>query len=239
MGAHLPDPLVLVHLSGATIGLIAGYLAMVVRKGSSMHRMAGNVFVAGMLTMGLTGAYIATFLRPSAGNFAGGIMTVYLVSTAWVAGRRREQGVTLFDVIAFLAIVALGAAQLRWGLQAMNSPTHRYQGYPPGMFFTFCTIAWLFALGDVRMFFRRGLAGARRIARHLWRMCFTLLFATFSLYPGNSTKLFSPALRGNPLLWTPHILLLASMIYYLVRTLRRKRPRVAAPELPDLSLKAA
>ena len=239
MGAHMPEPLVLVHMSGAIVGLIAGYLSMILRKGSSMHRIAGNVFFAGMLTMAGTGAYMATFLRPSHGNFMGGVLTLYLVSTGWVAGKRREQGVIAFDVVAFLAILALGAAAMRWGLLAANSPKHLLEGYPPGMFYTFGTIALLFAVADVRMFLRHGVAGARRVARHLFRMCFTLLFATVSLYPGNSSKLFSPALRGNPLLWTPHILLIASMIYYMVRTLRRRRPRAAAPEVPDLSLKAA
>lgn len=238
MGAHLPEPLVIVHLSGAIVGLIAGYFSMILRKGSSMHRIAGNVFVAGMLTMGLTGAYIATFIRPSEGNLLGGSLTVYLVSTAWVAGRRREHRVTAFDVIAFLAIFALGVRGIGWGVQAANNPRHLLHSYPPGMFYTFGTISLLWAVADVRMFLRRGVSGARRIARHLWRMGFTLLFATVSLYPGNA-KLFSPALRGNPLLWTPHILLIASMIYYMVRTLRRKRMRAAAPELSDVSLKAA
>ncbi len=238
MSAHLPSPLVLIHLSGATIGLIAGYLSILLRKGSSMHRIAGNIFVAGMLTMGGTGAFIATFLRPNDGNFIGGVLTVYLVSTGWVAGRRREQAVNAFDVIAFLAIFALGAAAIRWGLLASASPTHRLDGYPPGMFFTFGTIALLFAVADVRLFVRRGVAGARRVARHLWRMCLALLFATISLYPGNS-RLFSPALRGNPLLFAPHILLIVSMIYWMVRTLRRKRQRAAAADVPDLSLKAA
>jgi len=44
-------PLLLVHICGAVVGLLSGYLAMLVRKGSGLHEAAGRVYVVSMLTM--------------------------------------------------------------------------------------------------------------------------------------------------------------------------------------------
>ena len=42
------------------------------------------------------------------------------------------------------------------------------------------SIILLAAVGDVRMIHAGGLQGTRRLARHLWRMCFGLFIATGS-----------------------------------------------------------
>lgn len=39
------SPLLTAHIGGAAIGLISGYLAMLLRKGSNLHRLAGDFFV--------------------------------------------------------------------------------------------------------------------------------------------------------------------------------------------------
>src|SRR5258708_39952501 len=79
------------HVCSAAIGLISGVLAMVFRKGSGLHRAAGDVFTLSMLSMGLVAAYLAIFMKPNVGNVMGGLLVSYLVTTGWMAGRRREQ----------------------------------------------------------------------------------------------------------------------------------------------------
>jgi hypothetical protein len=44
------------------------------------------------------------------------------------------------------------------------------------------------AAGDFRMLLRGGLFGAKRIARHLWRMCFGLFIASGSFFLGPSNR---------------------------------------------------
>ena len=42
----------------------------------------------------------------------------------------------------------------------------------------------LAAVGDLRMIRAGGIRGAKRIARHLWRMCFSFFVATGSFSSG-------------------------------------------------------
>lgn len=214
--------LALIHVCGATVGLISGFLSTLLRKGSDMHRIAGNVFFAAMLCMGASGAYMAVFVKPNDGNVLGGVLTIYLVSTGWMAARRREQRVSAFDIAALVVVLAVVAAHMTLGVRAALSPTHLHQGYPAAMFFVFGSITLLFAAADVRMIVRGGVSGAARVARHLWRMCFVLLFATLSLYPGNRNRLFSEVPK-SVLLYLPHIFLIASMIFWMIY-IRRRRP---------------
>src|SRR3954462_2884114 len=103
----LPSPIVLIHMCGAVVAMIAGALAMIFRKGSSLHRIAGNFFTGAMRCMGGAGAFSAIFLRPNGGNEVAGSLPLYPVPTGWRAGRRREQKTSAFERIALLAALAI------------------------------------------------------------------------------------------------------------------------------------
>lgn len=206
--------LLLVHICGAVIGLISGFMAMLFRKGSGVHAVAGNVFVVAMLAMSASGAYIAQFQSPNRLNVVVAVLTFYLVATSRLAARRREGKVGTFDWIALFVVAADGIAGIIWGLQGAD-------GMPAAAYFIFGTIALLCARADVRMLVGGGVTGPKRIARHLVRMSTALLIATFSLYPGQA-KLFSAAVRETNLLFIPHILLVGAMIFYSVRMRRTK-----------------
>jgi hypothetical protein len=215
------SPVLLLHISGAVVGLLSGAMAVLFRKGSGWHAAAGNVFFVSMLCMSSSAAYVAVFERPNRVNFMMGILTFYLVSTAWVAAKRRDGKPGLFDWVALLIVLADGLAGFVWGLMAASSSTGSLDKMPAPFYFVFGSIALLCAVADLRMIARGGYTGARRIARHLWRMCFPLWIAGMSLYPGQA-KLFSKALRDTHLLTLPQWLLLAFMIFSLVRVLRSR-----------------
>ncbi|HYK01192.1 MAG TPA: hypothetical protein VE974_05505 [Thermoanaerobaculia bacterium] len=213
--------LLMLHICGAVIGLISGFMAMLFRKGSGLHAVAGNVFFIAMLCMSASGAYIAQFDKPNKANFLVATLTFYLVSTAWMAARRRQGTTGIFDRLALLVVAADGTAGIIWGLQAVSSAAGTKDGMPAPIYFIFGTIALLCAVSDVRMLARGGITGAKRIARHLLRMSTALLIATMSLYPGQA-KLFPDALRETNLLFIPHVLLIGSMLFYMVRVRRTK-----------------
>lgn len=223
--------LILIHVCGATIGLISGALSMIFPKGSGLHRVAGTFFVVSMLAMSGAGAYMAAFIRPNIGNVMGGVLAFYLVSTAWKAGRRRERRVGAFDIAALVVVTALVTGEMVLGVQAATSPTHTKAGYPAALFFIFGTLSLLFALSDVRMIVRGGVEGAQRIARHLWRMGFAFLLAALSFFPGQAGRFFTKAAIRTPIYYAPHLILLIATIYWLVRVRSRKRlPRREAIE---------
>jgi hypothetical protein len=215
-------PLILLHVSSAAVALLSGFMAMAFRKGSGLHGAAGTVFFVSMLSMSGLGAFIAAFLRPNNGNVMGGTLAFYLVATGWMAARRRDREVGIFDWSALLVALAIGAAGATWGIQAATSQIGLKDGYPPFLYFIFASVALLFVASDVRMIVRGGVFGAKRIARHLWRMCFALLFATLSFYPGQA-RLFPKWLRETNLLNVPAVLLVGAMLLWLYRVSVRKR----------------
>jgi len=220
--------LMMIHVCGAIVGLLSGFMAMTFRKGSGLHGAAGNIFFVSMLSMSSAGAYMAAFIKPNNGNIMGGVLTFYLVATAWVAARRRDRTVGAFDWSALLVVLAIGAAGVTWGVQAAISKSGLKDGYPPFLYFIFGSIALLFAASDVRMILRGGVFGAQRIARHLWRMCLALLFATLSFYPSRA-HLFPKWLNETNLLYVPHVLLVGAMLFALYRVSSRKRVQQSKP----------
>ncbi len=63
------------------------------------------------------------------------------------------------------------------GIRVLSSGTRSQGGVPVGMFFFLGSICLLAAAGDIRKLVSGGLFGAKRVARHLWRMCFGLFIA--------------------------------------------------------------
>jgi uncharacterized membrane protein len=215
-------PILVIHISAATAGLLSGALAMMLRKGSSRHGAAGTVFFGSMLIMTSTAAYIAAFLRPNALNVVVALLTFYLVTTAWWTARHRDGRTGAFEVVALVFILLVAAAGLTFGFEAASSPTGAKDHMPAGLYFFFGSMALLGAISDIRMLARGGVTGPRRVARHLYRMCFALLIATFSFYPGQA-KLFPMWLRETNLLFVPHVLLLGSMLFHRFRVMRRNK----------------
>jgi len=231
--------LVVTHISAATIGLLSGYLAITLRKGSGMHRIAGNIFFVSMLMMSSSAAYLAAFLKPNAMNVLMGLLTFYLVSTGWWAGKRKDGAPGKFELGAMLFAFTVGIGGIMVGVQAANSASGSRNGYPSEMYVFFGSVAVLCAASDVRMFVRRGLAGTRRMARHLWRMSLALLIATGSFFPGQARNL-PQWFRETSLVYVPHLLLIASMIYWMIRIRikKRVRRRTADPEPVSTQLAA-
>jgi hypothetical protein len=64
-------PILILHICGGTLGMLSGFAAAFLRKGSRRHDIAGNVFVASMPILSVTGTYMA-FLKSQPGNVLGG-----------------------------------------------------------------------------------------------------------------------------------------------------------------------
>lgn len=221
--------ILIVHISAAAIGLLAGATALAVRKGGRLHRLAGNVFFVSMLTMAAIGASVAPFLpQPQRGSAIGGVITFYLVATAWATVRRKQGTVGRFEVGALVVAISAASADVVLGLQAANSPTGMLEGAPAPAYFVFASIAGGAAAGDLRMILKGGLRGAQRIARHLWRMCVAVLIAAFSFFLGQQ-QVFPESLRGSFWLFVPEMVVLGLMIFWLCRVLFTNAYKTPAP----------
>jgi uncharacterized membrane protein len=209
------SPLLIFHICGGTLGLLSGAAAVSFRKGSRRHRIAGKVFVLSMMGMSAAGAYMA-FMKSQTNNVFGGVLTIYLVATAWTTASRREGTTGIFDWGALLVALAMAIGMGTYGFEAANSPTGSKAGVPAGMYFLLGSVALLAAAGDVRMLVRGGVFGVDRLARHLWRMCFGLFIAAASVFIARP-RLFPAVLRTTGVLLLLGILPLIVMIFWLLR----------------------
>jgi hypothetical protein len=206
-----------VHIIAGSIAIISGFISVFAIKGLKLHRKSGMLFVYSMLVLALTGAAIAT-LKHQPASIIGGLLAFYLVTTAFLAVRPRDYWFRLIHVVAFAFGASVSAFAFKIGFDALHSATGTSQGVPAGMLFFFATIALLSALGDARMLVTGGLQGPHRIARHLWRMCFSLFIASGSFFLGQA-KVIPKPIRILPLLAIPALLPLVLLLYWLARVL--------------------
>jgi uncharacterized membrane protein len=224
------SPLLPVHISAGILGILSGAAAMSFRKGGPRHALAGKVFVAAILTLGSSAVYLA-LMKHQMSNVLGGTFACYLVATAWATARRREGETGIFDRLALLVPLLVGIALWILGLEVVYGHTKPANGVPLGMYFFMGSVMVLAAAGDIRMLLRGGVFGAKRIVRHLWRMCFGLFIATGSFFLGQQ-QVFPNWLRGSSVLFVPALLPLVLLIFWLFRvwfsSTYRKKP-VQAP----------
>ena len=208
-------PILVLHIIGGSLGVLSGFVAAFLRKGSRQHAIAGNVFVASMLTMASAGVFLA-IMKSQPGNTLGGTLTFYLVATSWMTARRRTPETSLVDWGALLLVLAIAGVEMIWGLQAAISPTGMKYDYPPGPYFFMGSVATLAAVGDFRLLLRGGVSGTQRIARHLWRMCFAFFIAAASVFLARQ-HLFPEIMRKTGALIVLSFLPLAVMMFWLIR----------------------
>lgn len=211
-----------IHILAGSLALLFGYVALYSPKGAVVHRRSGMVFVYAMLTMSVFGALIA-MMREEAPklNVPVALLTFYLVVTGLTTMRPPFARSRWLDIGALVLVLGVALAYVVFGFQAI-ADIETVDGLPAPIFFTFGVVALLAAGGDVRMLYSGPLKGARRIARHLWRMCFALFIAALSFFIGQA-GVFPERVRIIPLLALPVLAVPVTMLYWLWRIRIRRR----------------
>jgi len=211
----MPLP-VAVHITAGSVGLVSGYVALYSTKGAPVHRRVGMVFVYSMLTMCTMGAILAVAHNkgPSI-NVPAALITASMVVTALTTVRPPSTLTRRIDLAATIATLSVAIVNAIYAFQAFAGGGTR-DGIPAFPFILFGTAGLLATIGDVRIMRYGPLRGARRIARHLWRMCFALLVAALSFFIGQA-KVIPKPIRIMPLLALPLLVVIVTMIYWLWR----------------------
>ena len=209
------SPILLLHICSGTAGVLSGFAAAFLRKGSRRHGLAGKVFAISMLTLGSSGVYLA-LMKSDPGTALGGALTFYFVATAWMTVRRKVGGPSIVDWGALAVVLAIAATEIAFGVEALRSRTGLEYGYPAALYFIFGTLALLSFAGDVRMLAHGGISGTPRIARHLWRMCFAWFVASGSIFLARP-HLFPVFMRKTGMLYLLSYLPLILMLFWLIR----------------------
>lgn len=208
-------PILILHICAGTLAIPSGFAAALFRKGSRQHALAGDVFGVSMLAMAAAGVWLAV-MKSQPGNIVGGTLTLYLVTTGWMTARRRIPETSLMDWGSLVVVLSLCAVELTWGIEAATSPSGLKYDYSAGPYFFLGSVALLATVGDIRLLTGGGISGGRRIARHLWRMCFGWFVASSSLFLARQ-KLFPELMQKSGSLFLLSFLPLLVMIFWLVR----------------------
>jgi uncharacterized membrane protein len=224
------------HILAGMLALVFGYVALFATKGAALHRRAGMLFVYAMVAMSLSGALMDALNNwRITVNVVAGLLTFYFVTTALLTVRPRLQGSQRIDAIAMLFGLTVAILAFRSAFEMSRSG--RPETAPA---FIFGVVGLLAAVGDVRMMRAGSIQGVRRIARHLWRMCFAMWVAAASFFWGPPRRV--PEVIRIPALQAVAVLIpVAAMLYWLWRVRVRQSfrglvgvsaPRVIALERP-------
>jgi hypothetical protein len=212
----------LIHILAGLLALAAGAIALFSAKGSLLHRKSGLGFAGAMLVLTATAVVLAVFVSPNRVNVIAALLTFYLVGTGLLTVRRDvEQARAALTGFMLLALAG-SAYAFGLALEAMGNGNGRVDGIPAAPLLMFGMIGLLGGALDARLLLAGSIQGPHRLARHLWRMGFALWIATMSFFLGQARH-FPPAIRKSGLLALPVLLVLAMLVYWLVRVLRRKR----------------
>ncbi len=208
-------PLLPIHILSGSIALAAGFAALALRKGGSVHARAGTVFLVSMLGLAMTGGIIAA-AQSEHGTVVIALFTSYLVATSWLAARNRsgapgwpeKAGLVwgLGGLAGFLAIAAIG----------FSLPGGRVDSLPAPAYLPFAALVGVAVAFDIAFLMRGRLTARQRIGRHLWRMALAFLIAALSFFLGQQ-RVMPEWMRGSPLLYVPPLLVLVSLVYYTLR----------------------
>lgn len=205
-----------IHIAAGVLALILGAVALLARKGARLHRRSGQLFVYAMLVMGITASVL--------GNIGGGLMSAYFVVTALTTVRPNTAWTRWVNGGALAVVVVLAVGSMDKGFKAFASPGGMLNGVPFVMLFFIGAVMAIAAAGDVRVMRSGPLRGGRRLARHLWRMCFALFIAAGSFFSiqARVAKLLpepftTPAMRVLPI-----ALVFIAMFYWLWRVRGRR-----------------
>jgi hypothetical protein len=210
------------HIGGGTVGLVSGTIAAVARKGGPLHRAAGNIFFGSMLVMAVLACYLAVVIPGQIVNLFIGIFALYLVATAWITARRRPGAIGAAEKIA-LAVAVLCAPfvilsfELAAGLPPFFKSAVVFKGPVLIAIYSFTTVLVIAAASDAKVVLMGGIAGAPRIARHLWRMCLCLTLAAGSAFTNGVARLLPGPYHVPTILFLPQFLPLGLLIFWMIR----------------------
>ena len=206
-----------VHILAGSLALLFGYVALYAAKGGRLHRKSGMLFVYAMVALSLSGALMEILKAWTVTvNVVAGLMTFYFVTTALLTVRRRTQESSWLDGAGVLLALTVSGLAFKAGFEL--SSRGRPEAAPS---FIFGIVGILAAAGDIRMMRARGIEGPRRIARHLWRMCFAMWVAAASFFWGPPRRVPEP-IRIPALQAVAVLVPIAAMLYWLWRVRVRR-----------------
>lgn len=211
--------LIFLHMMTGAMVVVSGTIALFLKKGSLLHKLAGRLFVCSMISM-LPIVALSASVKPeniSSLGFLFVFFITYLVVSAWVTIHRSKLEIGLMDVLAPIFAFHICVAGLFMGVKALFETSGIASETPTEAFFFFSAFAAFAMALDLNNLRMNGVRGKHRIIRHVWRMCCGLFFAVSSLFTGPGSVVFPESIRTNPLLSVPEIVVVLISVFWVCR----------------------
>jgi len=215
-------PVLYTHIAAGMTAIVTGYVALFALKGGAIHKKIGLWFVFAMVAMGMLGAVVA-MAEGKASSVNSGLTSAYFVVTAIMTVRPPTAATRRVTIVAMSVILIMSILGATAAIQTLAAGKRSLNGVPVAVLSAFAIIDFLCARSDWRVL-REGIQGSRRIARHLWRMCFSLFIATGSFFIGQAHVIPKP-IRMWSILLPLAFLPLAAMGYWIWRIRVRQQLR--------------
>lgn len=213
--------LLILHIAAGTVGIIAGFAIIFLKKGQQIHKHIGWIFMVTMLILGTSGIIIAVAKNIPLSMLNGGLVC-YLVLSSFITIRAKIRFSSMINQPLFgVGLILLIGYSYYFYLAFKNSP-EPIGGFGPSAFAIFGLITFYALSEDLYFMFRNTVAGKVVLIRHLWRMLLPLFMASAAVFLGQA-KLFPTALAQSGALFIPVIFVLLSLLYWIIKISFQKK----------------
>ena len=222
-----------IHIAAGALAIVFGFTALFVKKGGTIHRRGGMLFVYAMLVMGTTASILEFFKGAGVSNVVAAVLSIYFVGTALTTVRPPSRWTRAINITALIVAITLVFLSVLGGVKNVSTPGLSGGGVPfrtiGMMSFILATVLTLAAAGDVRIMLSGMPRGGRRLARHLWRMCFALFIAAGSFFSIRErvAKILPEPFTTGWMRALPILVLFGAMFYWLWRVRGRRGDSIA------------
>ena len=208
-----------IHFPTGAVAILAAIAAFYYPKGSSKHKKAGQVFTVTMFIMLISGG-IAGALKGSVEDMFLAALVSYTVFTAWLTVRHHQPVIGILEYLALVYIVI-------FGLAALSVDPQWDKVEEPGVFVFDAIMALVFAVGDINNIRLKGMNRTYQLARHIWRISFSLVWAALA-FGDKIIKMLDSTIDQMPyVVAIPATLVLCMMSYWLFRIYKGRAMRLS------------
>lgn len=207
--------LLVLHIAAGTVGIMAGFAAILLKKGQQLHKRIGWTFLLSMLVLGTSGIIIALAKNIPLSMLNGGLVC-YLVLSSFITISAKTNFKSIINRPLFGFGLLLIAGYSYYFYVAVKSSPEQIGGFGPGAFAVFGLITFYALCEDVYFMLCNSMSSKVALIRHLWRMLFPLFMATAAVFLGQA-KLFPAILAQNGTLFIPVVFVVWSLFYWIVK----------------------
>lgn len=213
--------LLVMHIAAGALGIMAGFAAILLKKGQRLHKRIGWTFLLSMLVLGASGIIIAIAKNIPLSMLNGGLVC-YLVLSSFITIRAKTSFKSIINrpLLGFGLLLVAGYSYYFY--LAVRSSPEQIGGFGPGAFAVFGLITFYALFEDLYFMLCNNMSRKVVLIRHLWRMLFPLFMATAAVFLGQA-KLFPVILAQNGTLFIPVVLVLLSLFYWIVKVSFQKK----------------